>query len=119
MNNYVLGSMRCKMKGFRIISIFLLAALLCGMLSSCNSLKPTEQDLKVVGTVGEYEVTYDSLRYFVLNYKATLGDKYKNADSYWNRRFVRAENGTRTHDLRITNASLYQLSHFGMCLTTS
>lgn len=69
------------MKGFRIISIFLLAALLCGMLSSCNSLKPTEQDLKVVGTVGEYEVTYDSLRYFVLNYKATLGDKYKNAES--------------------------------------
>ncbi len=26
---------------------------------------------------------------------------------------IRAENGTRTRDLRITNASLYQLSHFG------
>lgn len=59
----------------------LLAIMLCGLLSSCNSLKPSEQDLKVVGTVGEYEVTYDSLRYFVLNYKATLGDKYKDAGS--------------------------------------
>lgn len=67
------------MKKTRIIGIILLAALLCGLLTSCNSLKPTEQDLKVVGTVGEYEVTYDSLRYFVLNYKATLGNKYKDA----------------------------------------
>ena len=27
--------------------------------------------------------------------------------------FLRAENETRTRDLRITNASLYQLSYFG------
>ena len=67
------------MRKIRIISFTLIAVLLCGLLASCNSLKPTEQDLKVVGTVGEYEVTYDSLRYFVLNYKKTLGDKYKDA----------------------------------------
>ena len=67
------------MKITKIISTVLLLALLCGLLSSCNSLKPTEQDLKVVGSVGEYEVTYDSLRFFVLNYKATIGDKYKDA----------------------------------------
>ena len=71
--------MRLIMKKTRIVSILLLFVLICGMLTSCNSLKPTEQDLKVVGTVGEYEVTYDSLRYFVINYKNTLGDKYKNA----------------------------------------
>lgn len=69
------------MKKTRIIGIVLLAALICTLLASCNSLKPTEQDLKVVGTVGEYEVTYDSLRYFVLNYKDTLGDKYKDAST--------------------------------------
>ena len=28
--------------------------------------------------------------------------------------FIRAETGTRTRDLRITNALLYQLSHFGI-----
>lgn len=67
------------MKITKIISTALLFALLCGLLSSCNSLKPTEQDLKVVGNVGQYEVTYDSLRFFVLNYKATIKDKYKNA----------------------------------------
>lgn len=67
------------MKITKIISTVLLFALLCGLLSSCNSLKPSEQDLKVVGSVGEYEVTYDSLRFFVLNYKATIGDKYKDA----------------------------------------
>lgn len=67
------------MKITKIISTVLLLALLCSLLSSCNSLKPTEQDLKVVGSVGEYEVTYDSLRFFVLNYKATIGDKYKDA----------------------------------------
>ena len=29
--------------------------------------------------------------------------------------FFRAESGTRTRDLRITNALLYQLSYFGKC----
>ena len=27
--------------------------------------------------------------------------------------YIRAENGTRTHDLLITNELLYQLSYFG------
>lgn len=62
------------MKRISIIAILLLVAIL---LPGCTSLSPTEQDLTVVGKVGDYEVYYDELRYFVMNYKTqVLDSKY-------------------------------------------
>ena len=62
------------MKRISIIAILLLAAIL---LPVCTSLSPTDQDLTVVGKVGDYEVYYDELRYFVMNYKTqVLDSKY-------------------------------------------
>lgn len=68
------------MKIKRILSIAVLAVMLLMTLASCVRLDPTDEDLEVIGKAGAYDVTYDSLRYFVLNYMVTLGDKYKDAD---------------------------------------
>ena len=59
------------MKKISIIAILLLVAMI---LPGCTSLSPTEQDMKVVGKVGDYEVYYDELRYFVMNYKTQVLD---------------------------------------------
>ncbi len=74
----------------RITGFVMIIAMLIVSLSSCTSLKPTEQDLKTVGiasfkadngTVTEFEVPFDALKYFTMNYMSTLGDKYKDADT--------------------------------------
>ncbi len=74
----------------RIIGILLILAMLIISLSSCTNLEPSEQEMKVIGksvytasdgTVTEFEITFDTLRYFTLNYISTLGDKYKGSDS--------------------------------------
>ncbi len=73
------------MKIKRTISIILLAFMLLTTLSSCVNLEPTAEDLKTVGkaifnvegVVNEFDVPYDSVRYFVKNYAATVADKYK------------------------------------------
>jgi len=66
------------MKKISIVAIILIAVLL---LPSCTSLSPTEQDMKVVGTVGDYDVYYDELRYLVMNYKKQVLDpKYGDID---------------------------------------
>ncbi len=73
------------MKIKRILGCLLLLATVLMSLASCYSTKPTKQDMKTIGTVTldgvSFEVPFDSLRYFTLNYIATLGDKYKGADS--------------------------------------
>jgi len=62
------------MKKISLVAILLLIAV---VLPGCTSLKPTEQDMQVVGKVGDYEVHYDELRYFVMNYKTqVLNAKY-------------------------------------------
>lgn len=60
------------MKKTSFIAIILLVLI---MLPSCTSLKPTEQDLMVVGKVGDYDVYYDEFRYLVMNYKTQVLDK--------------------------------------------
>lgn len=60
------------MKKISFIVMILIAALL---LPSCVSLKPTDEELEVVGKVGDYDVCYDELRYFVMNYKTQVLDK--------------------------------------------
>ena len=68
----------------RIIPLILLAALVlsslaftgCGNKSVTDGAKSTAEDLRVVGTVGEYEVLYDEYRYVVLSCKASLERTY-------------------------------------------
>ena len=47
-------------------------------LLSCEiaPIDPTEEDLAVVGKIGNYEVHYDELRFLVVNFKAELEKKY-------------------------------------------
>lgn len=57
-----------------------LAMLIClsAVLTSCGvkPIKSTEQEAKVIGTVGKYEVRYEELRYLVLNFKYDMALKY-------------------------------------------
>ena len=61
----------------KTVAILLLISVL--LLSSCSSGKPiesSEDELRVVGTVGEYEVFYEELRFILLTYKNTMIDSY-------------------------------------------
>ena len=61
----------------KALAIILLLSML--LLSSCASAKPinsSEDDLRVVGKVGEYEVLYEELRFLVLTYKKTMIETY-------------------------------------------
>ncbi len=52
---------------------------LCFLFCSCSRLEPiesSEEDLRVVGTVDEFEVLYEELRFAVLTYKQILIDTY-------------------------------------------
>ena len=69
---------------FRVIPLILMTALLisatafvgCGNKSVTDGAKSTEEDLRVVGKVGEYDVLYDEYRYVVLSCKASLEYEY-------------------------------------------
>ncbi len=58
----------------------LFAIILCfGCLLTSCSVKPiasTEEEAKVIGKVGKYEVRYEELRYLVLNHKADMAAEY-------------------------------------------
>ncbi len=58
----------------------LLALVLClgTLLSSCGvrPIKSTDEEAKVVGKIGKYDVRYEELRYLVLNHKADMAEKY-------------------------------------------
>ncbi len=61
----------------KTLAVLLLLSLL--LLSSCASAKPidsSEDELRVVGKVGEYEVLYEELRFLVLNYKKNMTETY-------------------------------------------
>lgn len=62
----------------RILS-FLIAVISVLALSGCSSAKPvkgSEDELRVVGTVGEFEVLYEEFRFIVMSYKQILIEKY-------------------------------------------
>ena len=67
-----------------IIVLSALAILLTSILfSGCGQsdttlleIKPSAEDEKVVGTVGDYEILYDEFRFLVLNFRASLENKY-------------------------------------------
>lgn len=62
----------------RVAAALIAIVMLLGVFSGCSARKlpTTAEDLQVVGTVGEYEVLYEELRFLVLLYKSDLEDKY-------------------------------------------
>lgn len=60
----------------RITALFLAVLLFSCSLVGCaaRALPTTEEDLRVVGTIGEYEVLYEEFRFLVLTYKKQLED---------------------------------------------
>ena len=63
-------------RAVRALAIFLAVLILSGALTGCASraLPTSEEDLRVVGTIGEYEVLYEEFRFLVLTYKKQLED---------------------------------------------
>lgn len=62
----------------RVLSL-IIAAVTLFSLSGCSAARPiesTEEDLRVVGTVGEFEVLYEELRFVVMTYKQHLIKTY-------------------------------------------
>ena len=57
-----------------LLAVLLLSVMLFGCAS--RALPTTKEDLRVVGTVGEYEVLYEEFRFLVLTYKKQLEDLY-------------------------------------------
>ena len=82
MNIYIFNVKRGKtMKKLliKIMSLSLCAVMLALSLVSCaagRTIKPTAQDIEVVGQVGGFDVLYEELRYVTLFYKQQLEDKY-------------------------------------------
>ena len=62
----------------RIGAVLSLALILLSTLGGCaaRALPTSEEDLAVVGTVGEYEVLYEEFRFLVLLHKGTLESQY-------------------------------------------
>lgn len=61
----------------KTVAVLLLLSTL--LLVSCSSPRPiesSEDELRVVGQVGEYDVLYEELRFLVLNYKKTITEAY-------------------------------------------
>lgn len=62
----------------RLCLVLALLTLLSAALSSCamKPIKSTEEESRVVGTIGKYEVKYEELRYIVLNHKVDMALEY-------------------------------------------
>jgi hypothetical protein len=58
------------------LSLLLLATLLAGCSSGSKPIKPSEQDLKVVATCGDYDIYYEELRYVTMSYKEQMASIY-------------------------------------------
>ena len=44
--------------------------------TTLREIKPSAEDEKVVGTVGDYEILYDELRFLALNFRLSMENKY-------------------------------------------
>lgn len=70
-----------------IIGVAILSAIIFGIivlvmnLGPIRPIKSTEEEARVVGTVGKYEVRYEELRYITLLHKATLDKKLGEYDT--------------------------------------
>lgn len=70
-----LGNYYNKLKG---ICLLLALLLVCGTLFGCSSrpIKASEQQLRTVGSVGEYDVAYEELYFLAKSYRDALTVKY-------------------------------------------
>ena len=57
----------------KILALLLVTVLLCPCLFACSSNK---KNLRAVGTVGNYDVCYEELRWLTLQYKDLLASTY-------------------------------------------
>lgn len=63
-----------KIRNFAV-AFMLVAALICG--SSCSSgIKSSDEDVRIVGTCGGYDIKYEELRFITLTCKTELEEKY-------------------------------------------
>jgi foldase protein PrsA len=72
------GMMRKFTFGVRLLSVVFLAVLLSLMLSACGyrRVAAAEEDLRTVGRVGNYTVTYDELYFLAMTYQNVLKAEY-------------------------------------------
>ena len=70
---------------FRAFSLLLALLMLTAGFTGCaaRALPTSDEDLTVVGTVGEFEVYYEELRFLVLSYREHLENKY--GEGIWNK----------------------------------
>ena len=63
-----------KNRSIKLISIIIIITMLASVLSSCESqpIKSSKSALASVGTVGDYEITYEELYFLAYNYSAEL-----------------------------------------------
>ena len=70
-----------------VVGIVLVAAIILALVLAFNWIRPiesTEEEARVVGTVGDFEVRYEELRYITLLHKASLDvelGKYEELDA--------------------------------------
>lgn len=61
---------------FLALTFILTSLISCGQKSVTDGAQSTEEELRVVGKIGKYEVSYDEYRYVVLSCKDILAAKY-------------------------------------------
>ena len=108
-----------------IIVLSALAILLSSILfSGCGQsettlieIKPSAEDEKVVGTVGDYEILYDELRFLVLNFRASMEDKYgegifkgENASTYLEELKNDVYDALKVNSAALTVAKRYEIT---------
>ena len=63
-----------------VAAVLLLSVLLslfgCGGAGTLIKIDPTAEEARVIGTIGNYDILYDELRYITLTYKDQLKNKY-------------------------------------------
>lgn len=74
MKKYPIRRIDMKTKMIKRITLVLAVLMLCALFSSCavKPVKSTEEEARVVGKIGKYEVRYEELRYIVLNHKVDM-----------------------------------------------
>ena len=108
-----------------IIFLSALAILLPSILfSGCGQsettlleIKPSAEDEKVVGTVGDYEILYDEFRFLVLNFRESMENKYgegifegDNASTYLEELKNEVYDALKVNSAALTVAKRYEIT---------
>ena len=86
------GLIFMKKTALTLISLLLIFSTLlisCGDKPIIDEIEPSEEDIKVIGSVGGKDILYDELRCLCLNYREVLANKY--GDDIWENETTAAE----------------------------